>query len=100
MTLQTLTKQSYEERVFSLDFSGKMAAAATITSVVSIVPTIEGYVTGSTNVTVASITIVGQLVQAIYRGGTSGEVYKITAKVLDSDSQRLELDGYLRVQDE
>lgn len=98
--MQTLTKQSYEERVFSFDFSGKMASDATISSVVSIVPTIEGYVTGSTNVTVASITTSGQIVQALYRGGTSGEVYKITAKIVDSNSQRLELDGYLRVQDE
>lgn len=98
--MQTLTKQSYEERVFSFDFSGKMASDATISSVVSIVPTIEGYVTGSSNVTVASITSSGQVVQAIYRGGTSGETYKITAKILDSNSQRLELDGLLRVQDE
>lgn len=100
MTLQTLTKQSYEERVFSIDFSGKMAAGATIASVVSIVPTSEGFVTGSTNITVASISAVGQVVQAIYRGGTSGELYKITAKVVDSNSQRLEFDGYLKVQDE
>lgn len=100
MTLQTLTKQSYEERVFTFDFSGKMTTDATISSVVSIVPTSEGYVSGSTLVTVASITTSGQLVQALYRGGTSGEVYKITAKIVDSNSQRLELDGYLRVQDE
>jgi hypothetical protein len=100
MALSTLQKQSYEERVFSFDFSGKMASDATISSVVSIVPTIEGYVTGSTNVTVGSITTVGQTVQALYRAGTSGELYKITAKIVDSNSQRLEMDGFLRVQDE
>lgn len=100
MALTTLQKQSYEERVFQFDFSGKMASDATISSVVSIVPTIEGYVPGSINITVASISAVGQLVQAIYRGGTSGEIYKITAKVVDSNGQRLELEGLLRVQDE
>ena len=100
MALQTLTKQSYEERLFSFDFSGKMSTSATISSVVSVVVTNLGNVSGSTSVSVASIAASGQTVQAVYSGGTSGETYKITAKAIDSDGQKLEVDGLLRVQDE
>lgn len=100
MTLQTLTKQAYEERIFQFDFSGKMEATATISSIVSIISTNLGNVSGSTNVTVASAAASAQVAQALFSGGTSGETYQITAKVIDSDGQKLEADGLLRVQDE
>lgn len=100
MTLQTLTKQAYEERTFQFDFSGKMAAGSTLASPVSVVSVSQGNVIGSTNITIASISISGQALQATYIGGTSGETYKITAKAIDSAGQKLELDGLLRVQDE
>jgi hypothetical protein len=100
MTLQTLTKQSFEERLFQYDFSELMSSTGTITIVTSIVPTNLGKVSGSSNISITTITFSGQVVQAMHVGGTSGETYKVTAKVVDSDGQRLELDGLLRVQDE
>ena len=99
MTLQTLTKQSGEDRLFQYDFSEMMSATAAISSVVSIVPTNLGNVVGSTIISITTITFNGQVVQAMHTGGTNGETYKVTAKVLDSEGQRLELDGYLLVQD-
>lgn len=98
--MQTLTKQSYEERIYQFDFSGKMDTGATLSSVVSVVVTNQGYVTGSSDVTVAAQSVSGAYLQAMYSGGTSGELYKITAKAIDSTGQKLELDGLLRVQDE
>lgn len=95
--MQTLTKQTYEERVFSFDFSSK--SSGTISSIVSVVSLNQGNVSGSSNVTIASEVASGLVVSATFIGGTSGETYKITCKVLTSDGQKLELDGLLRVQD-
>lgn len=100
MPLQTLVKQSYEERIFQFDFSGKMADGATLSSVVSCVSANQGFVTGSGDITVAATSVSGVYLQAIFSGGTSGELYKITAKAIDSNGQKLEADGFLRVQDE
>ena len=100
MPLQTLVKQSYEERIFQFDFSGKMADGSTLSSVVSCVSANQGFVTGSGDVTVAAPSVSGVYLQAIFSGGTSGELYKITAKAIDSTGQKLEADGFLRVQDE
>jgi len=90
--LQTLTKQSYEERIFQFDFSGKMDSAATLASVVSVVSDGAG-------LTISATSVSGTFVQAMFTGGNSGTTYKITAKAIDSDGQKLEMDGYLRVQD-
>lgn len=100
MALQTIFKQSYEERLFQFDFSGLMSASATISSIVSVASVSRGDVDGSSNITISGQTASEQLVQALFVGGTSGETYKITAKVVDSEGQKLELDGLLRVQDE
>ena len=100
MTLQTLNKQTYEERLFQFDFSGRMASGATLSAPVSVISVNQANVGGSVNVTISSITLSGKVLQALFVGGTSGETYKITAKAIDSDAQKLELDGYLRVQDE
>jgi len=99
MTLQTIVKQSTEDRLFQYDFSEAMAATATIASVVSIVPTNLGNIAGSSNISITTITFSGQVVQAMHIGGTDGETYKVTAKIVDSDGQRLEIDGYLAVLD-
>ena len=93
MTLQTLTKQSYEERIFQFDFSGKMETGATISSLVSVVSDGAG-------LTISAASASGALVQALFSGGNSGTTYKITAKAIDSNGQKLEIDGNLRVQDE
>jgi len=99
-TLQTLTKQPYEERIFQFDFSGKMDLDATLASAVSCTAANQGYVTASDEISISAISVSGVYLQAMFSGGTSGELYKITAKAIDSTGQKLELDGNLRVQDE
>lgn len=93
MTLQTLFKQSYEERIFQFDFAGMMGTGATLASYVSVV-------SDNVALTISSIGVSGTICQAMFIGGVSGTTYKITAKVIDSDGQKLEMDGLLRVQDE
>ena len=100
MPLQTLTKQTYEERIFQFDFSGKLEAGATLASLVSCTSANQGFVSGSANVTISGAAVSGTFLQALFLGGTSGEVYKITARAVDSLGQKLEADGVLRVQDE
>ena len=77
-----------------------MATSATLSSAVSVASTNQGTVAGSANITISTITLSGQVLQALFIGGTSGEIYKVTAKVIDSDSQKLEMDGFLKVLDE
>lgn len=97
--MATLEKQSGETRRLSLDFSGSMSPTATIESVTSIVAANQGEVSGSANLTVSGEAIEGQAVSWLFAGGTDGELYKIEARVADSDGQILELEGYLRVRD-
>jgi hypothetical protein len=97
--LTTLEKQSYEERIFEFDLSGLMATAATIASVVSVVSVNQNLVGGSSNVTISGEVASGQSVKALFVGGTSQELYKITCKAIDTDGQKLEWDGYLAVRD-
>jgi len=93
MALQTLFKQSYEERIFQFDFAALMSSSATLSSVVSVVSDGAG-------LTISSAGVSGTLCQALFAAGNTGTTYKITAKVIDSDGQKLELEGNLRVQDE
>ena len=93
MDLQTLFKQSYEERIFQFDFAEMMSSTATLSSYVSVSSDTAG-------LTISSIAVSGTVCQAMFAGGSSGTTYKITAKVIDSDGQKLEMDGNLRVQDE
>lgn len=100
MTLQTLTKQEYEEPKFQFDFAGKMADGATLSSIVSVAFVNRGDVDGSDDITISGTTISGTYLQASYIGGTTGETYKITARVIDSEGQKLEMDGLLLVLNE
>lgn len=100
MALQTLFKQSAEQRNFQFDFAGKMADGATISSYDPLTFVNRGDVDGSGDITISSTTASGTLLQAKYAGGTNGETYRITARVTDSNGQVLEHDGLLKVQDE
>lgn len=97
--LTTLEKQSYEKRLFEFDLSGLMDAAATISTVVSVVSVNQNLVGGSSNVTISGEVASGQSVKAFFEGGTSQELYKITCKAVDSTGQNLEWDGFLAVRD-
>lgn len=95
----TIEKQSWEEPIIGMDFSAKIGnSAATISSIVSVAIT---YADGSaqSDVTSPSQGISGQSITIKLAGGVNGTKYKVTARVIDSDGQRLENDGYLLIKD-
>lgn len=99
--LQRLEKQSGETRIFKLNFAGKIAEGSSITTIKSLTIENLGTVSGSSNVTASEVTAGGRILRAKYAGGTSGEVYKVTGIVDDSDGQlNLEVEGLLEVRDE
>lgn len=97
MSLVTNEKQAYEEVDLTFDFSNRgLASSVTIASVASIISTL---VSGSGSLTVSGTTYSGQACAARFSGGVSGSKYKLTAKVVMTDGQKLECDGYLKVKD-
>lgn len=97
--LITCEKQPYEERKFSFNFASKMAEDATITSINSITSSLKSG-GGVASLTINGQTAAGQKVEALYGGGTTGQTYKVTCKVTDSQGQELELDGLLKVKEQ
>lgn len=89
---QTLTKQSSESRVYSMDFSANMQPAETVVSVDSFTVTPAG-------LTYTSATPSGQTAVMRLSGGVSVTQYKVTLVVTTSEGNVLEDDGYLLVKD-
>ena len=100
MALQILVKQNWEERLWAFEFN-EWLKAATVASVVNdtIIIAAAGKVTQTAALTADNIAISGQQVQAMFKGGTNGEEYHVTCRIVGSDSQRLELDGLVRIRD-
>lgn len=71
-----------------------MVASETILTIVSVVAT-----PASPVLTVGSSAISGQKVQVRLSGGTDGTTYKVTIKITTSNSNTIEGDGELQVED-
>lgn len=94
--LPLLEKQPAETRRFYMDFGEKLRGR-TIASIVSLSIAGLGRITGAAALTPGAQTITGDSVTFTIAGGTSGEVYKITVLITDSDGNTLEGDGALLV---
>lgn len=90
-TLVTLIKQPDENRLFGIDFSGKMEKSETITLVDS--ETIEPV----GDAVILSSNITDQTVFVLCSGGINTKKYKITIKIITSLNQILENEGYLEI---
>jgi len=97
--LEVLEKQPWEERIFNLDFRGKLASGVSLSSVVSITFESLALVSGSVDPTVTGEAVSGTQAQATYIGGTDGEEYKVTIRCTCSDGEKMEAEGILRVRD-
>lgn len=93
MAAQTLIKQPGESRLYSMDFSGLLAAGETLASVDSVVDSPVGVTFDGSPV--AS----GVYAQQRISGGTSGIKYKVTMTVTTSAGNVLEGEGVLQVKD-
>lgn len=97
MALVTNEKQPWEEVDLVFDFTNRgLADTVSVTGVTSI--TIVR-VSGSGTLTNSNTIYSGQLVQSRFSGGNTGDRYKLTAKVVMSDGQKYECDGYLKIKE-
>lgn len=98
MSVITFTPKQVAEKVdMVFDFSAQMAESETIDSITSVASTNLEEVVGSSNVTISGEVISGQTVRALAAGGTHLERYLVTAKIVTSRPQNLELEAYLPV---
>ena len=98
--LIVLRKQPSESRLYDMSFDGKMRDGDTISSVISSWFTNMGKVTGSTDITLGTASISGDLVQIRVEAGQDLENYKITHKITTAPSgDILEGDGLLLVRE-
>lgn len=94
--LPMLIKQPAETRRYNMDFGEKLRGR-TIDTTVSIAVVPLERISGAAAVTPGAQTIVGDSTSFTLTGGTTGEVYKITVIVTDSNGNTLEGDGALMV---
>ena len=92
MTDRILDKQPTESDLFDIDFTPKLAAGDTISSVTSVT-------TAQSGLTIGAPTLSTTKVQVRISSGTSGTLYKITAIVFTANGNTLETDVYLRVEE-
>jgi hypothetical protein len=95
-TPDTLTKQPYEYRQYSMDFSALMTTGETISTYTVTSELIGG---GTTDLVIDTIASSGQIITFWIDGGTQRNRYKIECRVVTSIGQKLEADGILRVID-
>jgi hypothetical protein len=96
--LEILRKQPTTDAVRNMDFTAVMGTA-TISSISSAVAVNQGVISGSSDVTIGTTSIDGLLVQLPLSGGTHGEDYLITVKIVDSNTEDQEGDGILQVRE-
>jgi hypothetical protein len=95
--MEVLQKQPYEELPFTFDFADVIPSGATVSAIDSIAAANCAVVSGSSNVTTGSNTTSGRSAQTKVSGGTSGESYKITCRVTDSNGHKHEHEGIVEV---
>lgn len=96
--LPAVIKQPNENRIYTFDFSA-LLGLNTISSVTSVVQDNQNLVSGSTALSLTSITNSDNKVQVRISSGTDKEHYKLTALVLDTGGNTLEGDGMMFVED-
>ncbi len=92
MTDRILNKQPTESDLFDIDFTPKLAAGDTISSVTSVATAQSGLVIGAPALS-------SPKVQVRISSGNSGTLYKITAIVITANGNTLETDVLLRVEE-
>lgn len=90
----TLVKQPSESRVYDMDFSNLLATSESINSVDSTTGTPSGLTFGT-----ATIDATGKIAQVRISSGADGTTYKVTYQITTDQSNVLEGEGYLHVED-
>jgi len=90
--LQTLTKTVAESPTFSMDFTAKLPASVTPSSITS-----YGYSGADSALTLGTPAILGNTVLNTFSAGTDGVKYRVQVIIVGSDGRTYEGDGYLLV---
>lgn len=94
--IPTLEKQPSESLVYSMNFTSRLDATATVATIVSVV---ETPVTVPPLILVGGAVISGKKVNQRISGGKDGSSYIITVVITDSDGNTKEGEGRLNVVD-
>lgn len=98
MALEVCEKQPWEELDFEFDLAAKMAAGATLASITAIIIDPLGTIP-SPSLSFSNPTLSGSRMKARYAGGLSGERYRVTFRGVDSNGQKLEHEGVVKVKE-
>ena len=90
--MSVLYKQPSESKVLSIEFADQLASGDSLASITSVTESTGG-------ITIASTSISGTTVVGTYSSGTDGTTYHIVAIVVTANSETLEVDVFLRVED-
>lgn len=96
---ETLCKQPYEKRQFSMDFDLLMDTDETINSSPGPQVDSEKINGDSSDLTISDVTISGHKVLFWIAGGTNNRRYRVEVQIITSGGQYLEGDGILVVKD-
>lgn len=91
----TSTKQPYGEENFVYDFAPRLNGL----NIASIVSASSLARTGGTTLNVVGQVFLGQVVTIRWGGGTDGNTYRTTVRVIDTDGGKHELDGEIIVRE-
>ena len=100
---ETLNKQPWEDRLYDMDFSPRLATGENLTGTPTVTEqTVDqqtGVKTASTDLTIGTATVSLQTAQVRISAGLSGVLYEITFRASTTLSNSVEAEGLLLVLD-
>jgi len=90
MSIPKYTKQPGDKLDYDIDFNEWLSSSDSLDSV---------DVTADTGITIVNSTIVGSVVKVWISGGTDGEIYKITVKVITVEGRIKEQEFKIKVKE-
>lgn len=97
--LEVLRKTAAESRIFYIDMSARIPSGASISGTPTVTATSQGLISGSSAVTVGTVTTSGDVLKFTLSGGTDLENYVIKATVVLTPTETLVERGMLQVRD-
>ena len=99
----TLDKQPSEDRLYDMDFGPRLSEGETLTGAPTMseetVDQSDGSLTTSTDLTIGTPTVSGEIAQVRISAGLDGTLYKITFRDAGTSNANLvEAEGFLMVQ--
>ena len=98
----TLDKQPAEDRLFDMDFSPRLSTGESLSGTPSMTQELvdqnDGSLTVTTDLTLGTPTVSGQIAQIRISGGVDGSLYKVTFLSTTDFANTVEAEGFLLVQ--